>query len=75
MEGTLTGIYSKIVELWDRKVELDENINVLHAEISQQNLSDALAYDILKGKAQVRISTNRTGKTLAYSSLNCENNF
>lgn len=53
MEGAVTGLYSKISELWDRKVEIDEKLSALRDEIEKQKLSEALAAEIIKQESQV----------------------
>lgn len=53
MEGTVTGLYSKISELWDRKIEVDEKISILHNDIERHKLTNALEAEMLKFKFKV----------------------
>lgn len=54
MEGAVTGIYSKISELWDRKIEIDEKLSALQNELEKHKLSEALAAEILKHESEVK---------------------
>lgn len=53
MEGAVTGLYTKISELWDRKVENDDKIDALRSELERNKLTDALAAEIIKHEAKV----------------------
>lgn len=53
MEGAVTGLYTKMTELWDRKIEIDGKLSTLRDEIEKQKLSEALAAEIIKQESQV----------------------
>lgn len=53
MEGTVNGVYSRIAELWDAKIENDQQIANLRKEVQDQNLAEALENDFLICETQV----------------------
>lgn len=59
MEGAVTGLYTKISELWDRKIENDEKIDALRNELERNKLTDALAAEIVKHEAKVSGNNDR----------------
>lgn len=53
MEGTVNGLHSRMAELWDAKIENDEQINNLKNEIEKHNLTEALEKDFIINELQV----------------------
>lgn len=53
MEGTVSGLHVRILELWDRKLLTDEKIQVLHEDIEKHGYTDSLTAEILRYEFKV----------------------
>lgn len=56
MEGQLSGVNTKISELWESKIQVDEQIFALKQEAVSENVSEPLSVEVARQQAAVSYS-------------------
>ena len=54
MEGTLSGVHTRMNELWERKLQVDKELIALHEQMVEQNMTEPLAVEVLRQESAVR---------------------